>query len=108
MIGERQTNAITGESISAIDYFYDSNGEAVGLKYLGKVYMYEKNLQGDVLNVISPTGQTVVSYSYDEWGKLLSVTGSMASTLGLVNSLRYRGYVYDTVNTRGRFCRVDG
>ena len=96
VIGERQTNAITGESISAIDYFYDSNGEAVGLKYLGKVYMYEKNLQGDVLNVISPTGQTVVSYSYDEWGKLLSVTGSMATTLGVINSLRYRGYVYDT------------
>lgn len=28
-------------------------------------------------------------------GKLLTTTGSMASTLGLYNPLRYRGYVYD-------------
>ncbi len=30
------------------------------------------------------------------WGQLLSCTGSMASTLGQLNPLRYRGYVYDS------------
>ena len=37
----------------------------------------------------------VVSYTYDAWVKILSTTGSMASTLGAENPFRYRGYVYD-------------
>ena len=37
----------------------------------------------------------MVSYTYNAWGKVLSVTGSMASTLGRLNPLTYRGYVYD-------------
>ena len=38
----------------------------------------------------------MVEYTYDAWGNLLSVTGSLANTLGADNPLRYRGYVYDT------------
>ena len=41
-------------------------------------------------------GTAVVQYTYDAWGKILTTTGSMASTLGVHNPLRYRGYVYDT------------
>ena len=37
----------------------------------------------------------MVEYTYDAWGNILSITGSMASTLGRQNPLRYRGYVYD-------------
>ena len=37
-----------------------------------------------------------MTYSYDAWGKLQSVTGSLADTLGAQNPLRYRGYIYDT------------
>ena len=40
-------------------------------------------------------GDIVVSYDYDAWGKILTIGGSMASTLGILNPLRYRGYVYD-------------
>jgi RHS repeat-associated protein len=38
----------------------------------------------------------VVQYTYDAWGRLLSTSGTAASTLGLNNPLRYRGYIYDT------------
>ena len=31
---------------------------------------------------------------FDSWGKLLSTSGSLASTLGKNNPFRYRGYVY--------------
>ena len=41
------------------------------------------------------SGQTVVAYVYDAWGRLLSTEGDMQFTLGLDNPLRYRGYVYD-------------
>ena len=37
----------------------------------------------------------MVKYTYDAWGKPLSTTGSLASTLGTVQPFRYRGYVYD-------------
>ena len=33
---------------------------------------------------------------YDPWGKILSASGSLASTLGAIQPFRYRGYVYDT------------
>ncbi|MBE6960435.1 MAG: RHS repeat-associated core domain-containing protein [Ruminococcaceae bacterium] len=41
------------------------------------------------------SGNIVVQYTYDAWGKLLYVGGSKASTLGVMNPLTYRGYVYD-------------
>jgi RHS repeat-associated protein len=37
-----------------------------------------------------------MTYSYDSWGKQLTCTGSLASTLGAANPLRYRGYIYDS------------
>ena len=40
--------------------------------------------------------QVVVSYTYDPYGKPLTTTGSLASTLGADNPLRYRGYVFDS------------
>ena len=45
--------------------------------------------------ILNSSGTAVVNYTYDAWGKLLTTTGSMASTLGYYNPLRYRGYVYD-------------
>ena len=41
------------------------------------------------------TGILPVTYSYDAWGNILSVTGPRADNLGKLNPLRYRGYVYD-------------
>jgi RHS repeat-associated protein len=41
-------------------------------------------------------GTPVVAYTYDSWGKQLSCTGTLASTLGATNPLRYRGYIYDS------------
>ena len=30
------------------------------------------------------------------WGKVLSVSGSEAASIGQINPIRYRGYYYDT------------
>jgi RHS repeat-associated protein len=38
----------------------------------------------------------VVEYAYDAWGKVLSVTGTLANTIGALNPFRYRDYYYDT------------
>ena len=58
-------------------------------------YYYLRNAWNDVIKLIDKTGATVVEYTYDSWGKLLSTSGSLASTLGKNNPFRYRGYVYD-------------
>ena len=44
---------------------------------------------------MTASGEVVVEYSYDPWGNILAVTGSLASTLGSDNPFRYRGYYYD-------------
>ncbi len=58
-------------------------------------YAYIQNLQGDIVGIIDSIGTEVVKYTYDAWGKVLSTTGSFASTLGPIQPFRYRGYVYD-------------
>ena len=75
-------------------YLYDENGSPIGLTYKGTTYFYRKNLQGDIINITDSTGAKVVTYTYNAWGKLMSMTGNME--LGGNNPFRYRGYYYDT------------
>jgi len=62
----------------------------------GVIYYYVKNLQGDVTAIVDGSGATVATYVYDAWGNILSTSGELANTLGVLNPLRYRGYVYNT------------
>ncbi len=107
-----------GSTTTTLYYYYDESGIS-GVSYNGTKYSYVRNLQGDVIAIINSNGVTVVEYTYDAWGNVLSVTGSLASTLGAVNPFRYRGYYYDTetgfyyLNSRyydpqvGRFLNAD-
>ena len=75
-------------------YLYDNNG-MIGFELNGISYYYVRNLHGDVTRIVNGSAQTVVTYSYDSWGKLLSVSGTLSQTIGLKNPIRYRGYYYD-------------
>ena len=81
--------------VYALYFHYDSSGEVIGFTRTSNgtdtEYFYVKNLQGDILKVITATGTEAATYTYDAWGKLLTSTGDMAD----VNPLRYRGYFYD-------------
>ena len=59
-------------------------------------YYYIYNAQGDVIGILNSAGTQVVSYEYGAWGEILSTTGTLASTIGQKNPLRYRGYYYDS------------
>ena len=48
-----------------------------------------------MVSILNAAGTEVVHYTYDAWGAPLSTTGTMASSIGWFNPLRYRGYVYD-------------
>ncbi|MBO5845283.1 MAG: RHS repeat-associated core domain-containing protein, partial [Clostridia bacterium] len=60
-----------------------------------------KNLQGDVIAITDDTGATVARYTYDAWGKVLSVTDAngnaitSATHVANINPFRYRSYYYD-------------
>ena len=76
-------------------FSYDASGLVQAVNYNGTYYYYLRNGQGDIVKIIDGSGNTVVEYSYDSWGKQLSCTGTLATTLGVLNPFRYRGYVYD-------------
>ncbi|AJA46865.1 tRNA nuclease WapA [Clostridium pasteurianum DSM 525 = ATCC 6013] len=61
----------------------------------GTEYYYIRNAQGDIIGLFDKAGTQVVAYTYDTWGKLISTTGTLASTVGAKNPYRYRGYRYD-------------
>ena len=81
---------------NVIEFVYDSNGSPIYFTYNNATYYYEKNLQGDIVAILDASGNTVVEYAYNIWGELVSITGTLADTIGTINPLRYRGYYYDT------------
>ena len=95
---------VTGSGNTAIHqlFSYDSSGNVVSVDYSSNggstftTYYYLRNAQNDIVKIIDGSGNTVVQYTYDSWGKPISVTGTLASTLGVNQPFRYRGYVYDT------------
>ena len=60
------------------------------------------NQMGDVIGINDCTGDSLVIYLYDEWGKVTEICPTLSGTqaefqyaLGEANPLRYRGYYYD-------------
>ena len=78
-----------------LHFTYDSIGPA-SVTYNGTTYLYVKNAQGDVVQIVDGNGNTVVTYIYDAWGNMLYHYGSHVDDIGKYNPFRYRGYVYDT------------
>ena len=92
-------------------FLYDSNGSPVGMQYRNssmsagewETYLYEKNLQGDIVAIYNASGAKLANYTYDAWGRILSITDGNnqdvtdnASHIGNINPMRYRGYYYDS------------
>ncbi len=93
----RISHNTTADDACDVNYHfaYDAQNRPAIVAYNGTKYAYIYNLQGDVLGLIDSNGTEVVKYTYDAWGKVLSATGFLASTMGIVQPFRYRGYVYD-------------
>jgi RHS repeat-associated protein len=118
LFGDKVALETTGPD--KIHYSYDASGNLFSMNLNGTEYYYTRNVQGDITGLIDNAGNIVVSYTYDTWGKLVSTTGSLASTLGVKNPYKYRGYRYDTetglyyLQSRyynpdwGRFVNADG
>ena len=109
-----------------IYYFYDNDGDISGLEYNKHIYAYSKNLQGDIIGIFDNEMNEIVSYTYDSWGKVISIKDedekeiTDPNHIGKINPYRYRSYRYDEetglyyLNSRyynpewGRFLNADG
>ena len=80
---------------NSLHFYYDAQNRPAVVEFNWVPYAYVHNLQGDIIAIVDGNGNKVVEYKYDAWGKPISKTGSLASTLGTLNPFRYRGYVYD-------------
>ena len=84
-----------------VRYLFDESGTRIGLYVNGAAYMYDSNVQGDVVAIRNSAGTVVAKYTYDEWGNPISVTDASGNTItssthiANLNSFRYRGYYYD-------------
>lgn len=58
---------------------------------LGNIYV--TNFYDYVIRIMDGSGKSVASYSYNPWGKVLSVSEDLAVA---GQPLRYASYVYDT------------
>ena len=97
-VGDRLQYMAIGDDMYV--FFYDDKGTPYGVFTLidgvQEHLFYLYNAQGDVIAIIDDYAERVVNYEYSAWGELLSVTGSKADTVGMINPFRYRGYCYDT------------
>ncbi|MDE5974216.1 MAG: RHS repeat-associated core domain-containing protein, partial [Eubacterium sp.] len=81
-------------------YFQYNGNTPVGFILNDVQYFYITNNSGDVVGITDNAGNIIATYTYDEWGKLLSietVEENNADQLEIAetNPLRYRGYYYD-------------
>lgn len=98
-------------------FLYDENGVLVGFEYEGNVYIYNKNIQNDIIGIFNTNGEEVVKYTYDLWGKQISISGD--EELAKINPFRFKSYYFDEesglyyLNSRyydpdtGRFINAD-
>ena len=87
-------------------FFYDADGTPSGIRYKNgdsiNDYYFVCNWRGDVTEIYDSTGALAASYSYDAWGKVVSVKDASGAAItssthiANVNPIRYRGYYYDT------------
>ena len=89
---------------TTLEFFYDESGAPYALLVRDTStatptetwYYYVTNLQGDVMQILDASGNTVATYTYNAWGEVLNLTNNTSANIGDLNPIRYRGYYYDT------------
>ncbi|AOR23440.1 RHS repeat-associated core domain-containing protein [Clostridium taeniosporum] len=108
LVGDKVTYEDNG--IDKIYYTYDASGQLVSMNItssetsdINGEYYYIRNAQGDIIGLFDGTETQIASYSYDSWGKLISIKDGSGvditndtESIGYKNPYRYRGYRYDT------------
>ena len=103
---EREVDATSGATLKDTYYYYDANGVISSAKIRnyssGTVtessLIFRTNIQGDVVEIFSNGGTSIMSIYYDAWGNFEEVINTTNTDLAQLASqipFRYRGYYYD-------------
>ncbi|MGN1081567.1 MAG: RHS repeat-associated core domain-containing protein, partial [Acutalibacteraceae bacterium] len=84
----------TGDNV--ISWISGADGEYIGFTYNQAEYYYIRNLQNDIIGIADSSGNIVVTYEYDVWGKVVNISDTTLNGIGSINPIRYRGYYYDS------------
>ncbi len=103
LISQTHTTYSNGEisKSNSAKFIYNEWGELLGITLNNSnTFLYIKNLQGDITGIANENGDTIVTYTYDSWGKLSYIYDSEANDeeariLLKVSPFTYRGYCYD-------------
>ena len=92
-----------GTKFNKIYYTYTSDESLVSMNLDGVEYYYIRNGQNDIIGLYDEDGVQVAAYTYDTWGKLISIKNENNvdvtnddTSVGYKNPYRYRGYRYDS------------
>ena len=95
-----------GNTVETRFYYYDASG-ITGMKTVTgtnvKRYFFQKNIQGDVINIVDGGCNHIATYHYDAWGNVLRITDNSGNEISITadhiankNPFRFRGYYYDS------------
>ncbi len=81
-------------------YFQYNGDKPIGFILNQNQYYYVTNPSGDIVGITDSKCDLIATYTYDEWGKLISIetaeeNNSEQLKIAETNPLRYRGYYYD-------------
>lgn len=77
----------------SINYLYSVN-KLIGFIYNEEVFIYERNIFGDIVRIYNSAAEIVGEYQYDAFGNVTIVTD--VGNIATINPFRYRGYYYDS------------
>ena len=74
---------------------FDNENSVCGIIYNDEPYYFQKNLQGDIIDIVNKDAEVVAKYSYDAWGVPTILQDSTECGIAQINPYRYRGYYFD-------------
>ena len=115
LVGRGVTGVATGgeEGFVFSRILYDTDGEAYGFSIesihtnliADNIFLYRKNLQGDITAIINSNGEIVLEFTYDAYGNASGHTsypgigGAIAAAIiCLFTPNTYRGYAYSPIS----------
>ena len=83
---------------------YDNTSSVCGIVYDDTPFYFQKNLQGDIIEIVDKNAEVVAKYSYDAWGECTILQDSSNCHIASLNPYRYRGYYRSEERRVGKEC----
>lgn len=91
-----RVSSLTTGVVTNVCFLYDNKDELFGAYVNGEMYAFIKNLQGDIISIVSLNSGATLNIEYDAWGNPVYKQSSGDSVnLYILSSIGYRGYLYD-------------